>query len=411
MLFGLPSAAPGAAKPWSPAPVGAGGFGAVNGTVSFKFDRAALTPSLVVRDLKGVVRFAPPEIALNDIDGKLAGGRLTGGLTFRRDAPSFAAQGYVELANASAAAFASNANAIDGLLTAKLQGESQGLSPDGIVGAFHGGGTITLTRAQFAGLNPAAFDAAIRLADQSGAIDPAKIRSVVSAAMDNGKLAVPKGDAEVTIAAGQIRLANATVQAQGGAELSLDGVLDLNNAAIAAQMTLSGQPAANALIRARPELSVSVKGPLAASERKLDVSALVGWLTLRATEQQTRRLESLEANRRADVLGDFARPVPPSLRFVPRGTAVEINNHANAAAVPPSGTNSLDRLRSEIPAAAAAAPPSPPPAPSLSPGASKPLVPGATPGPDKATAAAGAAQPTPQQGLRSLLNSLFGSQN
>jgi inorganic triphosphatase YgiF len=38
-------------------------------------------------------------------------------------------------------------------------------------------------------------------------------------------------------------------------------------------------------------------------------------------------------------------------------------------------------------------------------------LPGATPGPDKATAAAGTAQPTPQQGLRSLLNSLFGSQN
>ena len=35
---------------------------------------------------------------------------------------------------------------IDGLLSAKLQGESQGLSPEGIVGAFHGGGTIALTR-------------------------------------------------------------------------------------------------------------------------------------------------------------------------------------------------------------------------------------------------------------------------
>ena len=172
------------------------------------------------------------------------------------------------------------------------------------------------------------------------------------------------------------------------------------------------------MISARPELAVSVKGPLATPERKLDVSALVGWLTLRATEQQTRRLESLEANRRADVLGDFVRPAPPSLRFVPRGTALEVNNHANAAAVPPSGTNGLDRLRSEIPAAAAAAPPfrrchrrAFTRVSFSSPGASKPLVPGATPGPDKATAAAGAAQPTPQQGLRSLLNSLFGSQN
>jgi large subunit ribosomal protein L24 len=418
LLFGLPSAVPGAGKPWSPSPVGPGAFGAVNGAVGFKFDRAALTPSLTARDLKGVVRFAPPEIALNDLDGKLAGGRLSGGLTFRHDPQSsIAAHGYVELANANAAAFVSS-GAIDGSISAKLQGESQGLSPDGVIGAFHGGGTITLTRAQFAGLNPAAFDAAIRQADQSGTIDAAKVRAVVSATMDSGKLAVPKGDAEVTIAGGQIRLTNATVAAQGGAELLLDGVLDLNNATIDAKMTLSGQPAANALIPLRPELSVSVRGPLTAPERRLDVAALIGWLTMRATEQQTRRLESLEANRRADVLGDFVRPPPPSLRFVPRGTALEINNHTAAAASLPPGTNGLDRLRADIPNAAIASPPLPPLPPSSppavlsSPGPSKPLVPNAAPGADKPTANAGTAPAaSPQQSLRSLLNSLFGSQN
>jgi uncharacterized protein involved in outer membrane biogenesis len=404
LLLGLPSAAPGAAKPWSPSPVGPGAFAAATGTVNFKVDRAALTPSLVARDLKGVVRFTPPEIALNDIDGKLAGGHLTAGLTFRRDPPSFAGQGYVELANANAATMAGNANAVDGSLAVKLQGESQGLSPDGIVGAFHGGGSIALTHAQFAGLNPAAFDAAIRLVDQSGAVDAAKIRAVVGAAMDNSKLAVPKADAEVTIAAGQIRVANATLAAQGGSQLSLAGVLDLNTAAIDAQMTLSGQPAVNALIDARPELSVGVKGPLAAPERKVDVSALVGWLTLRAAEQQTRRVESLEANRRPDVLGNVARPAPPMLRFIPRGTTLEVSNHASATS--PSGVNGLDRLRSEIPAPAAAAPALPPP----SPGPSKPAVPGAAPGADK-TSAAGAAPPAPQQSLRSFFNSLFGSQN
>ena len=413
LLFGLPSAASGAAKSWSPSPVGGGAFGAVNGAVSFKFDRAVLTSSFIARDLKGVVRFAPPEIALNDIDGKLAGGRLSGGLTLRHDPQSsLAAHGHIELANANVMALISS-NAIDGLVSAKLQGESQGLSPDGVVGAFHGGGTVTLARAQFAGLNPAAFDAAIRLADQNGTIDAAKIRAVVSAALESGKLAVPKGEAEVTIAGGQVRLTNATLPAQGGAELLLDGVLDLNNAALDAQMRLSGQPAANALISARPELAVTVKGPLTAPERKLDVSALVGWLTLRATEQQTRRLESLEANRRADVLGDFVRPAPPSVRFIPRGTALEINNHATAAAALPPGTSGLDRLRAEIPNATIAAPPLPPlpPAVSASPGASKPLAPSTTPGADKPTANAGTAPAAPQQSLRSLLNSLFGSQN
>jgi hypothetical protein len=143
------------------------------------------------------------------------------------------------------------------------------------------------------------------------------------------------------------------------------------------------------------------------------VSALVGWLTLRATEQQTRRLESLEANRRADVLGDFVRPAPPSVRFIPRGTALEINNHATAAAALPPGTSGLDRLRSEIPNATIAAPPLPPlpPAVSSSSGASKPLAPSTPPGADKPTANAGTTPPSPQQSLRSLLNSLFGSQN
>ena len=402
LLFGLPSAAPGTGKSWSAAPVGGGAFGAVSGSVSFKFDRAALTPALVAREVKGVARFAPPEIELTELDGKLAGGRLSGGFTFRHDPQSFAGHGHVELANANATAVAGSA-AIDGLLSAKLQGESQGLSPEGIVGAFHGGGTIALSRAQFAGFSPAAFDAAIRLADQSGAIDAAKVRAAVNAAMDNRKLAVPKGEAEVTIAGGQVRVANAALPAQDGAQLSLDGVLDLNTAALDARLILSAEPAPNALIRARPELAVTLKGPLSAPERKLDVSALVGWLSLRAAEQQTRRLELLEANRRADVLGELARPAPQVMRFIPRGTALEINNHANAAAVPPLGTNALDRLRPETP------PPPPIPLPPAPP-TGKPTNPVAT-GADKATAAAGTVQPPPLPGLRSLLNSLFGSQN
>ena len=412
LVFGLPGASPGA-KSWSAAPVGGGAFGLMSGSVNFKFDRAALTPALIARDLKGVARFAPPEIELTDLDGKLAGGRLSGGFTFRHDPQSFAGHGHVEIADANAGAIAGG-TMIDGSLSAKLQGESQGLSPEGIIGAFHGGGTISLTRAQFAGLSPAAFDVAMRLADQNaGAVDAGKVRAAVSAAMDNRKLAVAKADAEVTIAGGQMRMANAVLPAQDGAQLAVDGTLDLKAAAIDAKLTLSAEPAANALIVARPELAITLKGPLSAPERKLDISALLGWLSLRAAEQQTRRLESLEANRRADVLGDPARPVPPAMRYIPQGTALEINNHANAAAAPPLGTNLFDRLRPEAPPPAAASPltVAPPPI-------GKPATPSAS-APDKPTdktndrtsAASGAVRPAPLPGLRSLLNSLFGSQN
>ena len=347
MILGMPIAG---AAAWSPEPIGAGAFDALNGAVTFKLDRAALTPAWLARDLKGVVRFQPAEIALSDIDGGLAGGRLTGELTFRRDSRELAAHGRLALVGANAAAIiASKKNAFDGLLTVKLQADGMGLSPAGLIGSVHGTGAVTLANAQVAGIDPAAFDAAIHATDQSGSIETPKIRTAVSAAMESGRLAVPNGEAEVTIADGQIRLAKMTLSAQSGAELSLDGVLDLNSTAIDAHMTLSAQPAANALISTRPELALTVKGPLAAPETKLDISALVGWLTLRATELQTRRLESIEANRREEVLGPVVRPVSPSVRYIPAGTTLETAIQANASTGPASNTRGLDRLRPEAP--------------------------------------------------------------
>ncbi len=385
MLLGLPSVPGNGGKLWSAAPVGGGAFSFANGAVNFKFARAALTPAFTARDLTGVVQFKSPYIVLSDLQGTLAGGRLGGTLTFRHDPQALAAQGSVELASASAAAFtAANSNAIDGKLTVKLQGESQGLSPDGIVGAFHGGGTIALTQAQFGGMTPAAFDAAIRIADQSTTLDPVRIKAAITAAMDNGRLAVPKGEAEVTIAAGQMQLRNAVLKGQNDAALTVDGVLDLNNATLDTQLALSGHPAASTYIPSLPELAVSVKGPLAAPERKLDTSTFVSWLTLRATEQQTRRLESLEANRRQDVLGPAMRPLAPSVRIIPQGTSLEINNHANVTAAPMPGANALDRLRPEVPAAAAVLPAAAPPA---------------------------AKPPAPQPAVHAPLNLLFHSQN
>ena len=93
LLLGLPGAAPGTGALWSSSPAGPGAFGAFAGAVTFKFGRAALIPALGARDLKGVVRFKPGEIALADLDGTLAGGHLGGDLTFHHDLDQFALHG------------------------------------------------------------------------------------------------------------------------------------------------------------------------------------------------------------------------------------------------------------------------------------------------------------------------------
>ena len=349
-LLGLTVKAPGARGTWSAEPIGVGAFGAVNGAVTFKFDHAAVTPALVARDLAGVARFAPAQIAVDDIDGSLAGGRLTGAVKFRHDAEAFAAEGHIELAGADAArVLATDPKTVDGLVTLKLQGDSIGLSPAALIGALHGSGTIVLADVHFAGIDASAFDAAIAAADQGTTIEGAQVRTAVSAAMQNGRLAVAQGSADITATGGLIRVANATLQAERGAELAVAGVVDLNVDTIETRMTLSGQPAANALIRTRPELAVALTGPLATPKRTLDISALMSWLTLRGAERQTRRLESIEANRRDEVAGPVVRPPSPPLRFISPGVAAETALAPSSITVPWLGARGLDRLHPEVP--------------------------------------------------------------
>jgi hypothetical protein len=154
----------------------------------------------------------------------------------------------------------------------------------------------------------------------------------------------------MTITDGRVSVANATVPAQDGAVLALAGALDLNTGAVDARMTLTAPPPAHALIRSQPELAVTLKGPLAAPARSLDVSALIGWLALRAAELQSRRLESIEANGRQDVIGRAVRPDFPVVRTVPAGGLVESAILASASA-PPPGVRGLDLLQIEAPAA------------------------------------------------------------
>ena len=416
MLFGLPAVAPVSGAAWAHEPIGAGAFGVANGAVTFKIDRAALTPAWMAHDLKGVIRLQPAQIALSDLDSNFAGGRLTGEIAVSHDAEDFALRGHIELAGADAVKVLGPSKSVNGLITVKLQGEGLGANPEALVGSLHGGGTISLGDGSFAGIDAAAFGAAIRAADQNGAIELPKIRAAVSAAVDNGRLAVPQANADFTIAAGQIHLASTTVNAQDGAKLSVNGILDLNSLAIDSRLTLSGQPAANALIPARPEFAVDVKGPLATPERKLDVSTLVAWLALRAAELQTRRLELIETSRRDDVLGPVLRPAPSAIRFIPMGTVLEATDHADALVGTTPGYRVFERLHPESPIAV-------PPIQSDSDAGAAPLPGIAVPRPaaENATAAAATTQPdrrrakapptTPPPAIHSPLDLLFGSKN
>jgi uncharacterized protein involved in outer membrane biogenesis len=350
VLLGLPRQAQNAAASWSSQPLGGGAFAAMNGAVTFTLDHAAFTPALVANNLKGVAQFRPGEIALQNIDGGLGGGRVTGEVAFRRNADGLVSHGHIALADVDAATvLQTDKKIVDARLTLKADFDSFGSSPAALVRAAHGNGAFALADAHIAGFDPAAFNAAMHVADQGTTIELAKIQSAVNAALAGGHLAALQGDAAMTITDGKVGVANVTLPAQDGAALALAGGLDLNTGAVDARMTLTAPPPPHALIRIRPELGVALKGPLAAPARTLDVSALTGWLSLRAAELQTRRLELIEANGRQDVIGRAIRPDFPVIRKVPAGGIVEFAGLASAS---PPGMRGLDLLQTEAPAAA-----------------------------------------------------------
>jgi hypothetical protein len=81
------------------------------------------------------------------------------------------------------------------------------------------------------------------------------------------------------------------------------------------RLVLTGPQRKDAPGGERPSLAVGVKGPLDNARRSADVTALVNWLTARAVEQETKRLEEAERERKLLESPERLRPdavSPPS---------------------------------------------------------------------------------------------------
>jgi large subunit ribosomal protein L24 len=297
VLFGNPRAAthPTDGTIWSSEPFTAGAFDQFSGRIEFAAARALLIPGLSAQRVRGQLRFGKSEIAIEDVEGTVAGGRLLGQLDLQRVSDGVHARARLALTGVDAAEILATSKRMPfaGRLTVQLDAESTGLSPAALVGSLAGSGTITLEQGHIAGLEPRAFDAVIRSVDEGAVVDVAKIRDSVEAIFDAGQLTVPHTDSAFTISAGQVLLNNTVVRGDGG-DAVISGRLDLGANTIDLRLTLSGDAETQgAAAESRPAIFIALRGTPETPKRTIDVSAFAGWLTLRAVDQQTKRLEAI----------------------------------------------------------------------------------------------------------------------
>jgi hypothetical protein len=343
---GLPASS--GAELWPSEPFEAGLLGSVEGHIKVKSARMALTPALMARDVEGVFQFDPSELAFEDVNGTVAGGRISGGLTLQRGADGLTARSHIGLAAVNLGELLPAGTPLSGQLALNVDLEGSGRSARALIGALQGGGTFTLQDGRIGRLDPSAFDAVIRNVDQGLPIDTTRIRDRTELALGNGALNIPLAEGEVAINSGQVRFSNVMVRAER-ADLAVIGSVDLGPGALDAKLTLSGPAGTGGTSKGRPEIGIVLKGAIAAPNRTLDVAGFASWLALRAVEQQAKRLEALESVR------GVPEPAEPPTATVPPATALV---PARPARTTPE-TRTRTRPRSTPPAQSAA--PKPPP--------------------------------------------------
>jgi hypothetical protein len=291
---------PGGAAAWPAEPFERGLLGQVSGRIVVKSPHVALAPRLAVKDARGVIQLDQTGFAIKEIDGALAGGRIAGEFALWRgaDGVSMRSRLWTTGTGADIAELVRGGPPpLSGRLTGEIELEGTGRSPVALIGSLKGGGKFSLQEGGVQRLDPAAFDTVIRNVDQGLQLDATRIRDRMEQALSAGVLTVARADGEFTLVGGQARAVNVNVKVNAqGVDLGVSGSALLADDTIDAKLTLSAERS-DAPAGTRPEVTITLKGATDAPKRAIDVTAFFNWLALRAVDQQSKRIDALEAAR------------------------------------------------------------------------------------------------------------------
>ena len=289
-------------------PLGSGLLKGWRGRIAFQALRGSLPGGGELRPVSGIVKSDGQSLTFDSIKGGIGGGEATANLDAKPTADGIALNARVELRSVDGAALHYRGLAMPaGRASLQMTLASQGRSASALTGALSGNGTVTLESASVAGLDPRAFDVAIRASDGGQATNDTRLRQIVEPVLSSGALSVASAQIPFSIRDGRLRVGATTLDAKG-ARAIVSGGYDI--------------PADQADIRAvlastapgSPEIQMFAEGSPDALNRTVDVAALSSWLAVRAIDRETRRLDSIE---RGDPPAAVPASIPPPAAALP----------------------------------------------------------------------------------------------
>jgi large subunit ribosomal protein L24 len=349
-------------------PLGAGLLKGWHGKIAFQALRGLLPGGAELRPLSGTVKGDGQSLVLDRLKGSLGGGEATGSIEARATPGGLALNARLQLDGADTGALHYRALAMPaGRVSLKMTLTTQGRSASAITGALSGSGAVTLESARITGLDPRAFDVAIRASDAGQAIDDAHLRKIVEPALSGGALLVASAQIPFTIRDGRIRVDPTTLDSDF-ARATISGGYDIPADQVDIRATLASGPIGE--VPSRPEIVVFATGTPDVLHRALDVAPLSSWLALRAIDRETRRLDSIERGETPPTAAPASiprnpiqpPPIPPKPRVLaPRPPAAPQGANSPPANTPAASSPVASAPAADAPVVSQQIPPLPPP--------------------------------------------------
>ncbi|MYZ50176.1 AsmA family protein, partial [Propylenella binzhouense] len=241
------------------------------------------------------VTFGGGRLALDAIAADFAGGRFDGAVTgsLADGEAGVALRGTLRGAELSDLVWRPQGRPVaTGTLDLAFDANGRGRSMSGLVSALSGSGSFTIADGLVRGINPLAFSSVIRAADAGLKLERADVASAFEGHLDAGTLAFARATGSFSVTSGVVRVSTVSVDAESATVLG-SASLDLNAMRLASDWSLK-VAAGEKVAGASPEVGLAFAGPVTHPERTIDVTPLVGYLSVRAFEREVERVEKLQ---------------------------------------------------------------------------------------------------------------------
>lgn len=305
-------------------PLGQGLTSAWRGKVTFEALHGLLPGGAELQPVSGIIRSDGQSLTFDGVKGKIGGGEATASLDARQGVNGLALNANVQLSGVDGSALRYRSLAMPKARTSmQMTLLTQGRSASALIGALSGSGAVTMEGLNLPGLDPRAFDVAIRASDSGQATDDRRLRQIVEPALAAGGLSVGSAQIPFNIRDGRVRFGTTTLAASG-ANVIVSGGYDIpaDQADIRAALASTQVGTASS----RPEIQLLAVGTPDGLSRSIDIAALSSWLAVRAIDRETKRLDAIER-------GEPVPPPTPAALPPPAAPVPDVSN-PNSAAVP-----------------------------------------------------------------------------